>query len=140
MPESLFYKVAGLRPATLLKRRLWHRCFPVNFAKLLRTHFFTENLWWLLLKLYNCWLMHKRTSIGTETIPSLHSKGGTTWHIRGCSIITSRVGGGCVSVFFLMLCDGKQRGEWYFIKDCNVTVKKIHKPFSCTTVKRSGFH
>ena len=26
-------------PATLLKKRLWHRCFPVNFAKLLRTPF-----------------------------------------------------------------------------------------------------
>ena len=29
-------KVAGLRPATLLKKRLWYRCFPVNFAKCLR--------------------------------------------------------------------------------------------------------
>ena len=26
--------------ATLLKKRLWHRCFPVNFAKFLRTPFF----------------------------------------------------------------------------------------------------
>ena len=25
------------RPATLLKKRLWHRCFPVNFATFLRT-------------------------------------------------------------------------------------------------------
>ena len=24
---------------TLLKKRLWHRCFPVNFAKFLRTPF-----------------------------------------------------------------------------------------------------
>ena len=31
--------VLGLRPATLLKKRLWHRCFPVNFAKFLRTPF-----------------------------------------------------------------------------------------------------
>ena len=28
-----------LRPATLLKKRLCHRCFPVNFAKFLRTPF-----------------------------------------------------------------------------------------------------
>ena len=28
-----------LRPATLLKRRLWHGCFPVNFVKFLRTPF-----------------------------------------------------------------------------------------------------
>ena len=32
--QSLFFnKVAGLRCATLLKKRLWHRCFPVNFVK-----------------------------------------------------------------------------------------------------------
>ena len=42
--QSIFFnKVAGLSPrlspATLLKKRLWHRCFPVNFAKFLRTPF-----------------------------------------------------------------------------------------------------
>ena len=26
-------------PATLLKKRLWHRCFPVNFVKFLRIAF-----------------------------------------------------------------------------------------------------
>ena len=36
---------------TLLKESLWHSCFPVNFAKFLRTPFLTEHLWWLLLKL-----------------------------------------------------------------------------------------
>ena len=46
--QSLFFnKAAG--PATLLKKRLWHRCFPVNFAKFLRIPFLTEHLWWLLL-------------------------------------------------------------------------------------------
>ena len=35
--SSLCYKVAGLRPATLLKNRLWHICFPANFAKFLKT-------------------------------------------------------------------------------------------------------
>ena len=29
--ESLFFKIPGLRPATLLKRRIRHRCFPVTF-------------------------------------------------------------------------------------------------------------
>ena len=34
--QSLFFnKVAGLKPRTLLKNRLWYRCFPVNFAKFL---------------------------------------------------------------------------------------------------------
>ena len=46
---SFFNKVAILRPATLLKKRVWHRCFPVNFVKYLRTPFFEEHLWWLLL-------------------------------------------------------------------------------------------
>ena len=44
-----FNKVAGLGPATLLKKRLWHRCFPVNFVKFLRIPFLTEHLWLLLL-------------------------------------------------------------------------------------------
>ena len=49
--HSLFFKkVAELRPSTLLKKRLCFRCFPVNFAELLRTPFFLEYLWWLLLK------------------------------------------------------------------------------------------
>ena len=39
--HSLFFnKVAGLRPATLLKKKLWHGCFSVNFLKFLRTSFF----------------------------------------------------------------------------------------------------
>ena len=38
--QSLFLnKIVGLRPATLLKERLWHKGFPVNFAKVLRTPF-----------------------------------------------------------------------------------------------------
>ena len=35
--------------ATLLKKRFWHRCFPVSFVKFLRTLFLTEQLLWLLL-------------------------------------------------------------------------------------------
>ena len=34
----------GLRPEALLRKRLWHRCVPVNFVKFLRTYFFTEHL------------------------------------------------------------------------------------------------
>ena len=32
----------SLRPATLLKMRFWHRCFPVNFAKFLREPFYRK--------------------------------------------------------------------------------------------------
>ena len=42
----------GLRPATLLKKRVWYRCFPVNFVKFLRTPFLTEHLQWLLLNVF----------------------------------------------------------------------------------------
>ena len=35
--QSLFFK--RLWPATLLKKSLWHRCFPANCAKFLRTLF-----------------------------------------------------------------------------------------------------
>ena len=48
--KCLFY---SLRPATLLKKRLWHRCFLLNFAKFLRTSFLTEHVWWLLLSGYS---------------------------------------------------------------------------------------
>ena len=41
--QSLFFN------KVLLKKRLWHRCFLVNFSKFLRTPFFTEHLWRLLL-------------------------------------------------------------------------------------------
>ena len=37
VPGSLFNE--GLRPTTLLKMGLWHRCFPGYFAKFSRTPF-----------------------------------------------------------------------------------------------------
>ena len=39
------------QPAILLKKRLWQRRFRVNFAKFLRTPFFTEHSGRLLLSL-----------------------------------------------------------------------------------------
>ena len=46
-----FAKFTGkhLMSATLLKKRLWHRCFPVNFAKFLRIPFLQKTYWRLLL-------------------------------------------------------------------------------------------
>ena len=44
--QSFFFKKARLkacnfiRPTNLLKKKLWHRCFRVNFAKFLRTLFY----------------------------------------------------------------------------------------------------
>ena len=52
--QSLFFnKVAGLRPATLLKKRFWHRCFPVNFAKFRRASFLQNTSGQLLLSITN---------------------------------------------------------------------------------------
>ena len=53
----------------LLKNRLWHRHFSVNFAKILRTLFFSENPKWLLLKWPNHVLHAEKCSI-FETNPS----------------------------------------------------------------------
>ena len=36
-------------PKNFAKKRFWYRCFPVNFAKFLRTPFLAEHLRWLLL-------------------------------------------------------------------------------------------
>ena len=41
---SFLIKLQASKPATLLKKRLWRRCFPVNFVKFLRTAFLTENV------------------------------------------------------------------------------------------------
>ena len=46
LSEPFFNKVAG---QGLAKKRLWHRCFPMDFAKFLRTRFLIEHLQWLLL-------------------------------------------------------------------------------------------
>ena len=39
--QGLFFnKVASLRPGTLLQKRLWHRCFPVNFTYFRKKSFY----------------------------------------------------------------------------------------------------
>ena len=38
-------KVAGIRPATFLKKRLWDTYFPVNFCEISKNTFLTEHLW-----------------------------------------------------------------------------------------------
>ena len=40
---DVFVKKLFLRPAVLLKKRLWHKCFLVKFAKFSRTPFFIED-------------------------------------------------------------------------------------------------
>ena len=54
--EKHLCQSAGLRPATLLKKRLWNRCFPVNFAKFLRTLFLQNTLRRLLLYCFHTFI------------------------------------------------------------------------------------
>ena len=51
--QSLCNKVAGLRSATLLKKRLQHMCFPVNFVTFLRTPSLqnTSGNWFCIFKI-----------------------------------------------------------------------------------------
>ena len=46
---SSLMKLLMSQVCNLLKKRLWHRSFPVNSFKFLGTPFYIEHLWWLLL-------------------------------------------------------------------------------------------
>ena len=48
----LFNKIAGLGAATLLKKKLRRRCFPLNLAKFLRTPYLQNTSARLLLILF----------------------------------------------------------------------------------------
>ena len=54
----------SIKLQVLLKKKLWHRCFPVNFAKFLRAPFITEHLWWLLL-----FIKGRETSMMPKDLP-----------------------------------------------------------------------
>ena len=51
-----FTNIAGLRLATLLKKRHRHRFFPVNFANVTRTPIYIEQFLWLFLQFKLCML------------------------------------------------------------------------------------
>ena len=42
--ESLFNKATGLKACNPIKKRLQHKCFPIKFAKFLRTLFFYKRV------------------------------------------------------------------------------------------------
>ena len=115
---------------------LRHGCSPVNLLHSFRAPFTQNTSGGVLLE--------------SISLNSLYHYLGKALYIfenkvRGCSITTSRVGGGWVSAFFIMSRHGKQRGEgggeWNFIKGLDVSYsKKNHKTFFCTAVMRSVFH
>ena len=65
--ESLFSKVASLEACNFIKKRLQHRCFPVNIAKFLIKLYLknttggcfcalnTSGIWWHIYKSGNWW-------------------------------------------------------------------------------------
>ena len=52
--ESLFNKFSERKANNFIKKRLQNRCFPVKFAKFLRTPILKNICEWLLL--YDCWI------------------------------------------------------------------------------------
>ena len=76
--QSLFFnKVVNFKVATLLKKRLWHRCLPVNFTKFLRTPFLQNAVGRLLLcnetflmlialKLLNRWFIRLKVTYSKQ--------------------------------------------------------------------------
>ena len=92
MCQSLFLnKVVGLRAATLLKKRLWRRCFPMNFAKFLRTPFLQNTSGRLLLLVYGL--------ISCLMLRTTHTISGSTWilHPSYEPIIEKNSHKGCVA-------------------------------------------
>ena len=71
--QSVFFnKVGSLSPKTckFIKKRLWHRCFPVNFSKFLRASFLTEQvLWLLLIKMLHTYDVNESTKFMNKYIP-----------------------------------------------------------------------
>ena len=95
--QSLFFnKVAGLTLSTLLKQRLWHGCFPVNFTKFLRTSFlqntsgrllliFVAPAWSLPTGIRNFfWKLGQETCSFPEKLEKASLN--FTWNIRGLEI------------------------------------------------------
>ena len=79
-PFLIKLQASGLK---LLKKRLWHTCFPVNFAKFLRTPFRTEHLRWLLLQM----VLGVRKSICKSERDHVHQ--GLKWEILKFSTTTT---------------------------------------------------
>ena len=66
-------KVASLRPATSLKKRLWHWCFPANFARCSRTTFYRTHPVASSVKIKNSsnhWKIWDRESCKQKQLPN----------------------------------------------------------------------
>ena len=59
------------KPATLLKKRLWHRCFSANYAKFLKTPFLQNTSGRLLLKITSLDLTSKFLNLKIHCVKSV---------------------------------------------------------------------
>ena len=111
------------QPATLIKKRPLHRCFPVNFAKFLRTPFSIEHLLWLLLNLV------KSTQYSTRR-----------WFRDLCKSVIlsqSRPINKFIALVFLMILEQK-----YFVVLPRETFKDTHrekKPVNSSAYKKQEY-
>ena len=64
--RPLFESLFQFQPTTLLKKRLWHRCFPANVAKFLRTPCFQNTFGRLLLSVSE--MMKTAEQAGTKMV------------------------------------------------------------------------
>ena len=56
MLEPFFNKVAGLKACNFIKKKLQHKCFPVNIAKYLRAPTIVEKI--KVVRMVNVSLLH----------------------------------------------------------------------------------
>ena len=68
-----------LRSFYITSTRLWHRCFPVNFAIFLRKPFIIEHLWWLLLLFTGYGALHQTSDVVRLYVP---------WKQNGVSLVS----------------------------------------------------
>ena len=73
MLESLFDEAAGLNTFNFIKRRLQHKLFPVNIAKLFRTASFIEHLLWLLYEVFRSVVAHLQNCYKTVLLTDLQT-------------------------------------------------------------------
>ena len=69
-----------LRSFYITSTRLWHRCFPVNFAIFLRKPFIIEHLWWLLLLFTGYGALHQTSDVVRLYVP---------WKQNGVSLVST---------------------------------------------------
>ena len=82
--QSLF----KLGCSNFIKKRDWHRYFPVNFAQFLRTPFFIEHFWWLLLSKVN----HLYETVGHNFLVRIFLRYSVSLRIQSeCGKIRTRI-------------------------------------------------